>query len=57
MGKAWAAGQKSLVDYQQSVKYHHNLVTITHSDFFQGQMDRGLLYWPSHAGEIRLSKM
>jgi hypothetical protein len=24
----------------------------THSDFFQGQIDRGLFYWPSHSGKL-----
>ncbi len=28
----------------------------THSDFFQGQTDRGIIYWPNHSEEIWLSK-
>jgi hypothetical protein len=28
----------------------------THSDFFQGQMDRVLFYCPGHSGETQLSK-
>jgi hypothetical protein len=27
-----------------------------HSNFFQGQMDRGLIYFPNHSGETLLSK-
>jgi hypothetical protein len=30
------------------VKYHTDFVSRTHSDFFQGHIDRGLLYWPIH---------
>jgi hypothetical protein len=26
-----------------------------HNDFFQGQMDNDLLYWPYHSRETRLS--
>jgi hypothetical protein len=26
-----------------------------HSNFFQGQMDRGLFYWPNHSVETQLS--
>ncbi len=28
----------------------------TRSDVFQGQLDRGLIYWPNHSMETRLSK-
>jgi hypothetical protein len=26
------------------------------SDFFHGQIGKGLFYWPNHSGETRLSK-
>jgi len=43
------------VDHQQLAKYCHNFhqdfVASTHTDFFQGQTDRGLFYWPNHSGE------
>jgi len=26
--------------------YHQDFMASTHSDFFQGQMDGGLFYWP-----------
>jgi hypothetical protein len=26
-----------------------------HSDFFQGQMDRSIFYWPNHSGELSCS--
>ncbi len=28
----------------------------THNDFFDGQTDRSLNYWPDHSGETRLFK-
>jgi len=31
-------------------------VVSTHRDFFQGQMDRGMFYWPNLSGETWLSK-
>jgi hypothetical protein len=31
-------------------------MACTRSDFFQGQMARGLFYWPNNSGEIWLSK-
>ncbi len=27
-----------------------------HSNFFQGQMNRNLFYWPNHSGDTQLSK-
>ncbi len=36
--------------------YHQDFMARMHSDFLQGQTDRGLIYWPSHSGETRLSK-
>ncbi len=32
---------------------NQGFVSSTHSDFFQGQKDRGLFYWPNHWGELR----
>jgi hypothetical protein len=43
--------QKNIV-----INFHQVFVASTHSDFFQGEMDRGLFYWPSHASETQLSK-
>jgi hypothetical protein len=31
-------------------------VASTNSDFFQGQADRGLAYWPNHSGPTQLSR-
>ncbi len=37
------------------VNFHHDIVTSMHRDFFRGQMDRGLFYWPNLTGETWLS--
>jgi hypothetical protein len=42
------------VDHQQSVKYKSTIIKTwlcarTHSNFFQGHIDRGLFYWPNHS--------
>jgi hypothetical protein len=29
-------------------------VASMHSDFFQGQTDKDLIYWPNHSGETHL---
>ncbi len=29
-----------------------DFVASTHSDFFRGEMDRGLFYWPNHSGKL-----
>jgi hypothetical protein len=48
------------VDCQQSVKYSvtfdQYFMASTHADFFQGQVDRGLIYWPNHSEETQLNK-
>jgi hypothetical protein len=38
------------------VNFHQDFVASTHSDFFQGQTDRGLFYGPNHSRETRLYK-
>jgi hypothetical protein len=45
-----AVGLKSLVDRQQSVNYCRQLPSRLHKlcNFFQGQMDWFLIYWPKH---------
>jgi hypothetical protein len=35
---------------------YQDFVASTHSDFFQGQTDWGLVYWPNHSWEAGLSK-
>ena len=54
------AGVKPLLDHQQSAKYccqlPLRLMASMHSDFFQGQLVRGLLYCPGHSGKAQLSK-
>jgi hypothetical protein len=55
--KVQAAGLRSLVYHQQSAIYcHQDFLAGTHSDFFQGQSDRGLFHLPNHSGETQLSK-
>ncbi len=54
IGQALAAGLKSLVDHQQSVKYKSTIIKTrlcarTHSNFLQGHIYRGLFYWPNHS--------
>jgi hypothetical protein len=48
------------VDGQQSVKYtvtfDQYFMASTHSFFFRGQVDRGLIYLPNHSGETQLNK-
>ncbi len=60
MGDALAACLKSFADCQQSantvVNFLKDFAADMHSDFFQGQMDRGLFYWPNHSWETRLSR-
>ena len=60
MDKAWAAGQKSLwvtkILRTVVVNFHRDFSASTHSDFFQGQMDRCLIYWPDHYEETEISK-
>jgi hypothetical protein len=34
------------------VDNNQDFVPSTHSDFFQGQKDRGLFYWINHWGEL-----
>ncbi len=38
------------------VNLHQDFVVSAHSDFFQRQMDRSLIYWPNLSGENLLSK-
>jgi hypothetical protein len=37
------------------VNFYQDLVAGTHTDFFQGQMDRGLFYWPNLSGITQLT--
>ncbi len=37
------------------VNFHQDFVASMHRDLFQGQMDRGLFYWPNLSGETQLS--
>jgi len=39
------------------INLRQDFMASAHSDFFQGQMDRGLFYWPHHSGETHLSKL
>ncbi len=51
----WADGLKSLDEIQ--VNYHQDFMASTSSDFFRGQMDRGLFYWSNQGilkGEVSL---
>ncbi len=34
------------------VSYYQDFMASTHSIFFQGHMERGLFYWPTHSGEL-----
>ncbi len=62
MGQAWATGLTSLMYRQHEqnivINFHQDFVDSIHSDFFQGQTDRGLYYWPNqyHSVESQLSK-
>jgi len=38
------------------VNFHQDFIASKHSNFFQGQTDRGLFYGPNHWWETRLSK-
>jgi hypothetical protein len=38
------------------INYHQDFVASMHTDFFKGQTDRGLFFWPNHSLETRLSK-
>ncbi len=42
--------------HEIKVNFHRDFMASTHSDFFQGHMDRSLFYWPNLTGETRLSK-
>ncbi len=48
-GEARCVGLKSLVEHQKSVQYVVNCHHM-HSGFFQGQMDRGLIWWDNLYG-------
>ncbi len=37
------------------ISFHQIFMASTHSDFFQGRADRGLIYWPNHSGETWLT--
>jgi hypothetical protein len=60
LGKARADSPQSLADKNNyravDVNFHHDFVASLHSYFFQGQMDRVLLYWPNHSGVTKLSR-
>ncbi len=59
MGKARAACLKSLADCKQLVKYanfYQDFVASIHSDFFQEQTHRSLLYWPNHSENLGCPK-
>jgi hypothetical protein len=38
------------------VNFHQDFMDRKRNNFFQGQMDRGLFYWPNHVRETVLSK-
>jgi hypothetical protein len=45
------------IDYNQQnivINFHQDFMTSMYSGFFQGQMDRGLFYWPNHFRETWL---
>jgi hypothetical protein len=37
------------------VDFHQDFMASTHSDFYQGQMNMALLYWPHHSEKTWLS--
>jgi hypothetical protein len=38
------------------VNFHKDFTTSMNSGFFQGEIDKVLIYWPNLSGEILLSK-
>ncbi len=60
MFKACADGQQLIVDTNNyravDFNFYEDSVANIHSNFFQGQRDRVLFYWPNHYGLTRLSK-
>jgi hypothetical protein len=45
--------RRSIANNQRNsvIIFHQDFVASTQSDFFQGQMDRGLVYKPNRSGE------
>ncbi len=58
MSKAWAASKNPLwIAYIQSpivINFNQDFMASTHGDYFQGQVDRELIYWPNHSEETQL---
>jgi hypothetical protein len=42
-----------IMNIQQNivVNFHQDFEATKHSDFFQGQTDMGLFYWPNHSAD------
>ncbi len=38
------------------INFHQDFMTSMHSNFFQGQVNRGLTYWPNNTGKIGYPK-
>jgi hypothetical protein len=55
----WAVGLKSMWItnnwHNIVVDFHQDFMASTHSDFYQGQMNMTLLYWPHHSEKTWLS--
>jgi hypothetical protein len=47
-----------VTNHQQNsvVNFHQDFMVSPHSDFFQGLIVGGLLYWPNHSRENLLPK-
>ncbi len=37
------------------VNFHQNFMAGKHSDFFDEHMEKEIIYWLNHSGEIRMS--
>jgi hypothetical protein len=48
----WITNNRDIVD----INVHQEFVACVHSDFFQGETDRVLVYGPNHSVETRLPK-
>jgi hypothetical protein len=49
--------QLEITNNQQNlvVNFHPDFMASTHTNFFQGQMARGLSYWPNHSRKTQES--
>ncbi len=51
--------KKSLViadnQWNNVIKFHQDFTASIHSNYFQGQTDRGISYWPNYSVKTRLS--